>query len=446
MSNDIISVFVTSFDVKKGNELLWNENLQNENQIGNEIVDLTNIEFKTLPSGLHEAKDLDVVQFIVPKKNTKTFNEHFQGISVFKSNASECAAKSYSTHVDRSLLEMYSLGIALRTSATDPYSYVGILKELIQTIDIKARNFGNLRDCLVKFKLTPDNQTKRYLPTGLFKDLGPLIFPLWKACLLNERIIIINEDYAYSFDDLSTLVYYLFTISNGLEEPFYNIGLHDMSYLENKYISEEYNGNDNGEVKGYVASTGDSIVKEWTIPLYDKLLVLKKNEIGMYNYYQKRIQVTPLDLWKMRGSKINPHNVENRSWFQFFIDNLYLILSLGTIAPPYQQKFLKTGFDRSTGNESEDSGLLNYEGGIEPPIDMDIFRTRTEKVLNCINEFLQRDESSVASKNIILSSELMKLGLDGFSNQDIDFVKRLANKIDNTKNVSVKWFDTKLFL
>lgn len=95
-------MFLTQFDVHTGYELKW---LKTLDDITYELKDL---EFKSLPSGLHSV-DTDTICFIQNKNNT---SDYLYGISIFKQN-NHLQQLDFHGEVDRSKVKLFSLGILI---------------------------------------------------------------------------------------------------------------------------------------------------------------------------------------------------------------------------------------------------------------------------------------------------------------------------------------------
>lgn len=259
----ISALFLTQFDVKSGYELKWIKTVS-------EDVNIKGLEYKSLPSGLHEVEQ-DVISFIQPFKvendeNTTTaqstdLRDLYYGVSVFHQNLGE------SRNEDRSSVKMFSLGILVDPSRIDTTSgyawkslsftsalqYVELLKTLLSSWDmesfeafedfferhsqfneeLKDNNssnslhssptpapvvFPSLVDKDMKILKQTEQSSNHFilkLPE-LIKVFGPLIFQVWRHAMLRERIILLdsheinlNDSFVYNISILSTIPQHL---------------------------------------------------------------------------------------------------------------------------------------------------------------------------------------------------------------------------------------------
>ncbi|KAH3675454.1 hypothetical protein WICMUC_002743 [Wickerhamomyces mucosus] len=254
----ISAIFLTQFNVKSGYELKWHKTID-------ESVNISGLEYKSLPSGLHEVEQ-DVVSFVQPKTNaegtTETSYDLYYGISVYHQNLKE------SNNKDRSSVKMFSLGIlvdplrltsmqTLSQKTNDDFSiwkplhftstlqYVDKLKDLLMDWDMNSFTEFELffddykRNDLLeapiinspRFKRTDvfplmDNDTRRIVANPqkngnhhyllklpkLLERLGPLTFRVWREALLRKRILLLdssnvdlNDSFVYCLSIISTL-------------------------------------------------------------------------------------------------------------------------------------------------------------------------------------------------------------------------------------------------
>ncbi|KAL1920043.1 uncharacterized protein VTP21DRAFT_1189 [Calcarisporiella thermophila] len=194
VSSDVVAVFVSKFDTNKGNIVEWQYPAD---------VDLSGIEFKSLPSGLH-AIDTDIIYFIqAPYVGICAFqNQPIQeergarmrsvGLLVQPTSASACG--DVWRHLDflkaqipklvkvdkldsRPLEEYYTrhrLNIAEESSFNKEPQEDTVDK---QSIASEIKNFFTM----------PSHPAHQF--SKLVHAMGPSIFSLWKAVLLQKKII-----------------------------------------------------------------------------------------------------------------------------------------------------------------------------------------------------------------------------------------------------------------
>ncbi|SMN17764.1 similar to Saccharomyces cerevisiae YKL047W ANR2 Putative protein of unknown function, predicted to be palmitoylated [Maudiozyma saulgeensis] len=408
----IVGMFLSQFDMKKGNIIIWQENCNN----------FKNLEFKALPSGIHESND-DVVNFMVVDENHPT--KLYHGISYFRQNSFDQDIRE-NGQVDRSQVKMYSLGLIIETDVIEIDNYVADLEQLL-TNWLATNNFNNF-DMFSHYYTNRHTQTSdqlktkkmiEYLPFWMTK-LGPLIFTVWKTCLLNKRIIILNPA-GGSFDMCNSLALCISKLSDSCsatndltpQELLYTIGTIDLDNLKNNN-------------KGYIACTSDEVLI-YREEIYD--IVIRLPAIGSL---EDMIEPgSPISIQDNKGNELRatPHDLETftfffggliedtlmstqihtqtepLSWLQFLIDNFYFWLTAGTIKPGYYQDLL------SIGSPIEPNGINHI---------LEYFAEKTKLLYKNLELLLSTGE------HILSPSDLLQLELDCFSYQDYHFVEFLA--------------------
>ena len=422
----IIGMFLAKFDMKKGNIIEWEEGCS----------EFQNLEFKALPSGIHEAND-DVVNFVVPQIDNPLKFCH--GIAYFAQNGFDQDIR-VNGQVDRSQVRMYSLGFILNVEELETDKYVADLQNLLTTwMDLKDYSVFELFSNYFKNRHIPTNirLTKKkmidYMPFWITK-LGPLIYTIWKACLINKRIIILNPA-GGSFDMCNSLALCLSKLSDACtstnavtpQELLYTIGAIDIDHLSQVE-------------KGYIACTSDEVLllKE---DIYDIVIRLPPigsiedmidvdSHVTILASAGAELKATHHDLKcftfffqgfiedSIVSDRINTQT-EPVSWVQFLIDNFYFWLTAGMIKPRYYQDIITTGEPIESNGTSH---ILEY------------FERRTSLLYKSMNLLL------VTGEHIILPSDLLSLQLDCFSLQDYRFVEILALKWFQ-RSISVKRSD-----
>ncbi|CCH46080.1 hypothetical protein BN7_5668 [Wickerhamomyces ciferrii] len=245
----ISAVFLVQFDVKSGYVLKWSKTVDKN-------LSLKGVEFKSLPSGLHEV-ERDVISFVQIKDNDSTsvngdsttdtsdsnpFDNLLYGVSVFHQNLGEAFGNQ------RNKVKMFSLGILVDPLGqiqsnsgvskftgdlpawrpmyyTTGLEYVDQLHKLldewdnnnlndfakfeeffdkhspkIDLLDIisakspKSSNLPKLDTQTGQFSLIEKHHSHHFLLkiTELLRSLGPLVFKVWRSALLRERILLFD--------------------------------------------------------------------------------------------------------------------------------------------------------------------------------------------------------------------------------------------------------------
>jgi hypothetical protein len=301
----VSAIFLVQFDVKTGYELKWSKSIDDS-------ISLKGVEFKSLPSGLHEV-ERDVISFVQPKTDN-SLDDLLYGVSVFHQNL---IASRDST---RANVKMFSLGILVdpsfqKTSSfkltrdnwkpidyTKGLEYVDHLHRLLDSwnssdstefslfedfFDQHSKN-NLIEQSVLKSpkatssisKLTSTTHSKHHshhyllkLPK-LLETLGPLVFQIWRKALLRERILLfdaptveLNCSFTYCISILSTLpqdVAYFLNEDGHLKEglkflqPLYSVGVNDIDWL--KRISNIASVDDSNGRFGFIASSSDEIL------------------------------------------------------------------------------------------------------------------------------------------------------------------------------------------
>ncbi|SCU89209.1 LANO_0D04192g1_1 [Lachancea nothofagi CBS 11611] len=499
----ITCMFLCQFDVKRGNVLMWSKN---SSSVPN--VSLKNIEFKSIPSGIHQVQK-DVVSFIIPKHNN--FDEVYYGLSCFEQNGLSLSGDT--DHVDRSEVQMFSLGVVVDAN----FRYRGVSKS--KFYDWKPNQFisateyiDDIQDLLshwlrrfssfssqtgsdsiyADYDLfetyfesncvksdTPSlsspvlrrswqnssnftgtsNSLREKSPhmleslTQWFNYLGPLIFPLWKASLLQERILIIVGN-GVSFEKCNSLVYCLsilaltpHSLSDHFKQeplqPLYTIGITDMDALAQHVSKAMAENRDDYKIPGFVACTADEIL-EYRTELYDVCLKINGSEslpeIRMSD--EATIKATPHEL-ELYEKLVNSHLgyqlsheekeklsrlIEPTTWSQYFIDGFYWWATAGYMKPSYHEpeEELETELDRD--NLEIVLSLVGY------------FHGRISLLYESLKEVVETcDEEIVTVSPVFLSA----ISFDCFSARDYDFLDCICRKWFN-KPLQVKSVDCRI--
>lgn len=228
----ICALFLTKFDVHTGYELKWFKSIDDS------LYSSSDLEFKSIPSGLH-AVSTDTVCFV---KHKHDLEDLVYGISIFKQN-NHLQQIDDTGAIDRDKVKMYSLGVLIDPRHLDGLDDYKDWQPKIYSVCWKYRaklsqmlgNFMSLqnqqqeRDYFEKFDSFFNNhaQTKAILPLNdtklspplrptdsktsvasllyeselqtdhmidslipFFNSLGPLIFKIWKISLLRKSIVI----------------------------------------------------------------------------------------------------------------------------------------------------------------------------------------------------------------------------------------------------------------
>ncbi|KAL1954792.1 hypothetical protein VTO42DRAFT_695 [Malbranchea cinnamomea] len=263
----IVALFLIRFDIRAGYTISWKRSIPD--------VKLENVvEFKSLPSGLHNVKE-DLVYFV---------HEQYAGISAF---VNQPAAES-----ERNAL-MLAVGVLVPLShgrLGKNWRHAAGLKELARKLAENPDDTSSLDGYWEHFGLSRletgspleppldsnSDQNPKQSPQEAFRrsralsdatalvtskhvlapfhpalsspelidTFGPLIFPLYRAALLRKRILLVGDapmeaacNFVYNLSLLTsipnTLTPLLPTTTHSIlrPRPLFNICIHDMAYL-----------------------------------------------------------------------------------------------------------------------------------------------------------------------------------------------------------------------
>ncbi|KAE8150864.1 hypothetical protein BDV25DRAFT_153571 [Aspergillus avenaceus] len=266
----IAALFVIRFDIKAGYVISWKRTVPG--------VDVEGvIEYKSLPSGLHNVSE-DLVYFVY---------EQYAGISAFVNQPAEEAERN---------AKMFAVGVLVPLSSGrlgKSWRHAPKLKELAQNyaqdmsnteslaeywqthemresdltgvppdsplespLSLRLRAHGERSNSSPRNRVfsdaivleTPRPALTPFHPASSLPDFldsfGPLIYPLYRAALLRKRILFMTEapvhnpcNYVYDLSLLASLPNSLLHLlpSNNIPalrpRPLFNVGIHDIPYL-----------------------------------------------------------------------------------------------------------------------------------------------------------------------------------------------------------------------
>lgn len=303
----IVCLFLAKFDFKEGYKLVWSKLT--------EKLDLSHIENRALPSGIHEYGATAV--YLVNESRGKLYYGHacFRQLNLNDDDSN-----------DRLLIRMYSLGVLMEPikgthwKAND-FSAVGWehqnLLDTILSSFLKNElldEISALYDTLIaptglevkpRTLRTTDHPLQK-LPAAL-SLLGPLLFPVYKAALLRKNIIIFNHSSQASSElivepskrdpTISGAITYLLALVSvvpndiqldlskakhlAFSQPLFTVGLQD---VEDKLLSHYL---------GFIASTSDEILK-YNKNLYDLAIIMPPDDFATCQVFQSFDLNTPV--------------------------------------------------------------------------------------------------------------------------------------------------------
>ncbi|CAH0033388.1 unnamed protein product [Clonostachys rhizophaga] len=307
----IDALFLIDFDVKKGYTIVWKRTADGIDVDGR-------VEYKSLPSGLHTVTD-DLIYFVhdgahaglsafinTPCDEEDARNARMIAVGVLvplsfgrlgrawrhAQGLKDLAAKLVKDRSQTSLLQAYwddnkaskdtppqaSFGeTPLSTPAVVAFS------EPADRDQPKRKGHNRNRSASDGASLAPpEHKLSPFHPawslTSLLDKFGPLIFPIYRAALLRQRILIschapVHEicDYVYNLSVLSNIPLSLFNIlpenpQTQRLRPLFTIGVHDIPFLTEDYEAAKRREqgdlviDDDEAGSGWIACTTDSIL------------------------------------------------------------------------------------------------------------------------------------------------------------------------------------------
>ncbi|KAK1242244.1 hypothetical protein MKX07_000230 [Trichoderma sp. CBMAI-0711] len=295
----IAALFLIDFDVKAGYTIVWKRAAP-----GLELEGV--VEYKSLPSGLHTVSD-DLIYFVhdgthaglsafVNEPCEEEEARHARMIAVgilvplsygrlgrawrHAENLKQMAATLAKDRNQTEILETYWDANKAKEGETFSTVNTPISPVPDQFRKTHGRN-SSLTDGVSLFQ--PEHKLSPYHPAWSLAELldrfGPLIFPIQRAALLRQRILIschapVHEicNFVYDISILSNIPH---SIADALPQPsppqrlrpLFNIGVHDISFLMDDLKASKRDRSDASAVddadesgSGWIACTTDSIL------------------------------------------------------------------------------------------------------------------------------------------------------------------------------------------
>jgi hypothetical protein len=475
----ISAMFLVQFDVHSGYELKWSKSIGN--------VSLKGVEYKCLPSGLHE-KERDVISFVQPAKgDSDDLDDILYGVAVFHQNLTESNAS------ERSTVKMFSLGVLV-----DPSKHLGAsnssrvsnmvwkpasfsrgiehieqLKNLLESwderdgYDVFEKFFDQKSDMMNIMSSPTSPRTQRVLRSSentkdnnhhyllkldkMIETLGPLIFKLWRLSLLRERIILFDAEsvelncaFAYCLSILSTTPLEIQSILNDhaaknlqFNPPIFSVGVNDIDWL--KLL------NGQSLESGFVASSTDEILMFKSM-LYDTAVQFRNHDVSHPRMFPSKMTLpgtSHVSEMKATQRDLKRFNVLVREYglYKEFVDNSdddSLSWWLNVTEPVSWRHMAWSGFywwasageKQRLDDETYREGVSEFSGGdsIERLLSIvGYFQSLSKKIIRTINDILLNDKNrdEEGEPVTIEYSDFIEMGLDPYSGDDIQFVIRL---------------------
>ncbi|KAI0190308.1 hypothetical protein F4808DRAFT_444848 [Astrocystis sublimbata] len=311
----IAALFLIDFDVKAGYTISWKAASP-----GVELDDV--VEYKSLPSGLHTVPE-DLIYFVhagyaglsafvnAPVDDTAARNARMLAVGVLvplsygrlgrawkhAESLKAIASKLVSDNKDVAILEEYWKNNQMRdptaddaTPKDDPESPAAAAKGPTTSRSHARKRSASDGNAL----MLPGHRLSPFHPawslTKLLDTLGPLIFPIHRAALLRQRILISGHapveqacNFVYNISILSNIPLAASEVlSSGSAShrlrPLFSIGVHDIPFLaeDAKAYRDSETASPVGDSEagtGWVACTTDSILSKKDT-LWDMLITL----------------------------------------------------------------------------------------------------------------------------------------------------------------------------
>lgn len=465
----ISAVFLAHFNVHTGYELKWSKSVDE--------ISLEGVEFKALPSGLHE-RERDVITFVLPAKGSKGVDDLLYGVCVFHQNLKE------SESGDRSTVKMYSLGVIV-----DPYKHrsnslvtssgpawkpanfscgVEHVEELNQLLDNwkeedgydSFEKFFEAKSDIVNVMSTPSSlRVQRILPSenakegnhhyllklnSLLETLGPLIFKVWRCSLLRQRIIFFDAPsleescaFAYCLSILSTVPQKLKSLIDEttacnlqFNRPVFSVGVSDIDWLKTLASNED----------GFIAVSSDEIIM-FKNKLYDTAVQLQREDASSPVMFQSKAKLPgAVNVPALRATQrdLKRFNVLVREYELYkdsdITDDESSLDWWAQVTEPLSWRYLawsgfywwaSAGEKELMDDETYSEGIAGYseigENGNERLLSIvGYFQSLTKRIFRTVKDIV--GDLDVNEPIVVEYSDLVEMGLDPYSTDDIEFV------------------------
>lgn len=469
-ASKIKALFLVQFDVKTGYVIRWSTKQHDS-------ISLKGVEFKSLPSGLHEVEQ-DVISFVQPKEERGNAADFYYGVSVYHQNLSESMRNG-----TRDDVEMFSLGILIDPSSslgsptsvtfqtelvwkpksfTAGLEYVEQLKDLLNDW-LKDKDYSKLQDfydnfsdemnLLESIKYSTHNNKKELLKQSkdtknhhyllklplLISSLGPLIFKAWKSALLRERLILFDGE---SIENICAYNYCLSILSTIPQEVILKICQHNEMAKKLNYIQPIYTIGIN-DIDWVGSSKDCSFIGNTT----DEILLFKSKIYDLGIKFNKSIHSTPDNIPEIINSE-DPrvHLKATQRDYKHFIKLLKELNLLKSeedevfwwklvCEPLSWTEMAVTGFFwwASAGDAEKiynDEEIINEEESneIEKCLSIvGIFQNYTKKIFVTINDIIENEQDEDGGL-VIEPNDMEEMELDPYCQQDHEFLIKLVKK------------------
>ncbi|CAK7902553.1 uncharacterized protein Anr2p [[Candida] anglica] len=387
----VVAVFLVKFDTTIGYTLAWSK--------CNPGINLEGLEYKSLPSGLHETSSDTVL--LTHSIGTKKY----YGYTKFSQNDSQLATNQ---SVNRKDVKMFSLGILCDPSidstlqwkpnefSSNGWEYMDDVSSTLESFvkqsnlddfDILKTLFNSLQQKKpIPLKSGIENHLLHRLPCML-QTLGPLVFCLYKQALLRKRILFFNQNhskvtnldsgaFSYILSLLSVVPKGVESLIGGLRhnqeyilysQPIYNVGLHD---LEGELIgSTSCIGSTNDAILMYQSNIFDYAVMLPNDEIKDPFIVsssiLASNHGHTPTPLDSSLKATLKDYYKFKlvyKEFFNHNNNKNNNNNKDQVPNSDDQASIKTKSSTFSQRFGAQFLNKFDSNDS------NHKDDIEEPL------------------------------------------------------------------------------
>ncbi|CUM63641.1 uncharacterized protein PRCAT00001223001 [Priceomyces carsonii] len=320
----VVGIFLAQFDIKSGYKLVWSKSTQDN-------LNFNSLDYKVLPSGIHDTASSTIL--ISHRQNGKLYH----GIARFQQrvlggNNEANELNEANEQLNRDNIKMYSLGIICEPHQMSwkPNEYIQNGWEYIDILDSNLTKFLNDArfDDISIFEDMFDKLTSSLFPSSpaaienhllnkmydLFDILGPLVFVIYKECILRKKIVFFNNTASnvdcYTVGAFTYLLSLLSMVPKDVEkvvkcedfkvssEPVYNIGLKDMN--SELLQSSNWIGSTSDDILMYHKDLFDVAV---FLPsnVIENTIILNSFDIGTISLdFNKRIKSTLKDYQKFK--------------------------------------------------------------------------------------------------------------------------------------------------
>lgn len=404
----MISV-LAQFDVRLGHQVVWMSHPE-------ETKKLTGIEYKMIPSGLHE-RSHDTIYFVCG---------NFNGVARFEAQLSENDPSG------REGLRMYSLAVLSPMAEGLPWNQEELLKSRLRNFLESGYDKSRLLSSFHAY--TDPSAHPICLMPQFLETYGPVVFELWKSGLMRSRLILASIPgqtirsmccFTYIAAQISTIpsdVRHLLPEKKPSVPCIYNTALIDLHKLQSS--------------ESFLATTTDKLLLSSSRDACD---TFAENDC-IYDNFGSSSKTKRYPTWRDRqhfSTLVDALKLPNISKSNGLVESLLDSTSSGLF-------WWASGGESAILEREEfvpllESSSIQCASGAEHSSDGIVFigqfQQYTRQLIRIMACLAREGKSSIS----VRAQDIAAMGLDPFAHSDHDFLQRFANK---WFNLPVKFLST----